>query len=88
MDMRFHWIRDRVHQVQFIIYWGTGKDNKEDYDSKHHPAVNYWLVRYNYLHPSLDASKYAMGLSSQDLQGCVNLTLYLCTRLIQDRATS
>ena len=88
IDMRFHWIRDRAKQGQFIIYWGPGKDNKGDYHSKHHPAVHHRLVRYDYLHPSPDASKYAFGLSPKDLRGCVNLALYLGTRLSQDRIKS
>ena len=27
MDMRFYWVRDRVRQGQFQIYWKPGKAN-------------------------------------------------------------
>jgi hypothetical protein len=26
MDMRFYWIRDRVHQGQFIVHWRRGTE--------------------------------------------------------------
>jgi hypothetical protein len=27
MDMRYHWLTDRVRQKQFDVYWRPGKDN-------------------------------------------------------------
>jgi hypothetical protein len=36
MDMRFYWIRDRVRQGQFIVYWRRGITNRADYFTKHH----------------------------------------------------
>jgi predicted transposase YdaD len=41
IDMRFYWVRDRVKQNQFHIYWGPGKLNLADYYSKHHPPVHH-----------------------------------------------
>jgi hypothetical protein len=35
IDMRFYWIRDRVKQGQFHIYWAPGKHNIADYFTKH-----------------------------------------------------
>jgi hypothetical protein len=29
MDMRFNWIKDRVKQGQFNVYWGPGFQNLE-----------------------------------------------------------
>ncbi|KAI2490112.1 Reverse transcriptase (RNA-dependent DNA polymerase) [Fragilaria crotonensis] len=31
IDMRFYWIRDRVRQGQFQIYWSKGTTNRADY---------------------------------------------------------
>jgi hypothetical protein len=31
MDMHFYWIKDRVKQGQFNVYWGPGYQNLEDY---------------------------------------------------------
>ena len=36
IDMRFYWVRDRVNQNQFTIYWRPGSTNVWDYVSKHH----------------------------------------------------
>jgi hypothetical protein len=34
IDMRFHWVRDRVRQGQFIIFYIKSADNIADYFSK------------------------------------------------------
>ena len=36
-DTRYYWLRDRVTQQQFRIYWDKGIDNWADYFTKHHP---------------------------------------------------
>ena len=38
IDMRFHWIRDRVKQKQFNVYWRPGKDNLADFFTKPLPV--------------------------------------------------
>jgi hypothetical protein len=48
-DMRYHWLKDRIEQRQFNLYWAPGKTNKADYFSKHHPPTHHKLERYNYL---------------------------------------
>ena len=35
MDIQFYWIRDRIHQNQFRIFWGKGSSNLANYFSKH-----------------------------------------------------
>jgi hypothetical protein len=49
MDMRFYWLRDRVRQGQFIVYWKPGKTNKADYFTKHHATKHHREMRYTYL---------------------------------------
>jgi hypothetical protein len=39
MDMLFYWIKDRVKQGQFKIYWGPGYQNLADYFTKHHSLI-------------------------------------------------
>ena len=70
MDMRFYWVRDRVQQGQFIIYWGPGKDNRGDLYTKHHPPT------YCRLHRRV-ASR---GIIHGVLQRCANLGINLGTR--------
>ena len=48
-DMRLHWLRDRVNQQQFEIYWMDGKCNYADYYSKHHAAAHHKKMRSKYL---------------------------------------
>ena len=38
IDMRFHWIRDRVRQGQFEVIWKPGKDNLADFFTKAQPV--------------------------------------------------
>jgi hypothetical protein len=50
IDMRYYWIRDRVRQGKFHIFWRKGKSNKADYYSKHFPPAHHIEVRPTYLH--------------------------------------
>jgi hypothetical protein len=50
MDMRFYWIRDRVRQGQFHVYWRKGSTNRADYFTKHHPAKYHREMRATYIH--------------------------------------
>ena len=38
IDLRFHWIRDRVRQGQFIVMWKKGLDNVADFFTKAQPV--------------------------------------------------
>ena len=69
IDMRFYWVRDRVRQGQFKIYWKPGKDNKGDYFTKHHPTSHHREMRPVYLHEQA-----LLLVDYQDsLRGCVDL---------------
>jgi hypothetical protein len=50
MDMRYHWITDRVHQKQFDVYWRQGRENLGDYHTKHHSAQHHKDMRGFILH--------------------------------------
>jgi len=56
MDMRFFWVRDRVQQKQFIIYWRKGSDNVADYFTKQHPTSHHRALRQRFLHVDLTSS--------------------------------
>ena len=49
MDMRFYWIRDRIHQNQFRIFWEKGSSNLADYFTKHFPPSHHRKMRSTYL---------------------------------------
>ena len=38
MDMRFYWMKDRVKQNNFFVYWKPGCQNMGNYFTKHHPT--------------------------------------------------
>ena len=48
-DMRYHWLKDRIAQKQFHLYWAPGRLNKADYFTKHHPPSHHKIMRYQYL---------------------------------------
>jgi hypothetical protein len=67
IDMRFYWIRDRVRQGQFKIFWRQGKTNRADYFSKHHPASHHQAIRSTYLYsPTNPAKNYFDCLANTD----------------------
>ncbi len=49
IDMRFHWLRDRVKSGDFTVKWQPGKDNLADYFTKAHPVHHYKAMRSTYV---------------------------------------
>jgi hypothetical protein len=64
MDMRYHWLTDRVRQKQFDVYWRPVRENLGDYHTKHHSAQHHKYLRGLKLHETN---------SLQVLRGCVKL---------------
>jgi hypothetical protein len=50
MDLRYHWITDRVRQKEFDVYWRPGRENLGDYHTKHHSAQHHKDMRGLILH--------------------------------------
>ena len=67
MDMRFYWLRDRIKQGQFVIFWRRGIDNDADYFTKHHSPSHHRSLRSRFLH-----SASSIGWSRR---GCVDSSL-------------
>ena len=49
MDMRFHWIRDRIRQQHLALYWRKGVDNLADFFTKNHPPKHFKAMRCFFL---------------------------------------
>jgi hypothetical protein len=64
MDMTYHWLTDRVLQKQFDVYWRPGRENLDNYHTKHHSAQHHKDMRVLILH---------QANSLQILRGCVKL---------------
>ena len=71
IDMRFYWLRDRVQQGQFKIYWAPGEENWGDYYTKHHPPIHHIKIRPCILNEPN---------SPNDMQGCVDILKARLTR--------
>jgi hypothetical protein len=50
MDMRYHWLTNRVRQKQFDVYWRPGREHLGDYHTKHHSAQHHKDMRRFILH--------------------------------------
>jgi hypothetical protein len=50
MDMRYHWLTDRVRQKQFDVYWRPGRENLGEYHTQHHAAQHHKYMRGLILH--------------------------------------
>jgi hypothetical protein len=66
MDMRYYWVRDRVRQGQFVIYWKRGNTNRADYYTKHHPARHHQDMRSTSLNIPDPKQNYYAALSQPD----------------------
>ena len=64
-DMRYYWLRDKVAQDLFDIYWMKGSNNHADYWTKHFPTVYHKTICSLYVKDK----EY-----TQDLQNVLNLT--------------
>jgi hypothetical protein len=56
IDMNFYWLRDRVFDKEFDVYWQPGSANHADYFTKHHPPHHHASLRATYYlgnHPLL-----------------------------------
>jgi hypothetical protein len=49
MDMKYHWLRCRISQMQFKYYWAAGSTNLGNYFTKHHPMIHHQTTRGKYL---------------------------------------
>ena len=73
IDMRFYWVRDRVKQGHFKVFWAPGKTNLADYFTKHHPPRHHQRIRSTYIHQS--QSKTTLPNIAPSIQrGCVHPT--------------
>jgi hypothetical protein len=50
VDMRFYWVKDRVKNGEFMVYWRKGSENDADYFTKHHSPSHHRLLCPRFLH--------------------------------------
>jgi hypothetical protein len=69
--MRFYWIKDRVKEGKFNVYWGPGYQNLADYFTKHHSPAHHKRIREIYIHADEQPIN-QKGTRDSALRGCVN----------------
>ena len=47
--MRFYWVRDRIRQNNFHVFWDEGKKNLADYVTKHNLIWHHIAMRTRYV---------------------------------------
>ena len=57
MDMQFYWMKDRVKQKYFFVYWKPRSQNMGDYFQKHHPPHHHREICAKYLYMPNDLLK-------------------------------
>ena len=50
IDMRFYWVRNRIDQNQFHVYWAPAQLNLADYFTKHHTPSHHRRMRKYFVH--------------------------------------
>jgi hypothetical protein len=66
-----YWIKDRVKQGQFDVYWGPGYQNMADYFTKHHSPAHHKRMRKICIHDDEQPIN-QKGIRDSALRGCVN----------------
>ena len=56
-DMRYYWLRDKMNQLLFNIFWDKGTNNEADYFTKHHPTIYHRNMRNRYVRDKLNMMK-------------------------------
>jgi hypothetical protein len=77
-DMRYWWMKDRIHQRQFNLLWAPGKSNLADYFTKHFPPWHHRKMRYKYLQKLNSVHN---TLRKVSVRGCVSSTRLLRAHL-------
>ena len=75
INMIFYWVRDRIRQKHFHIFWGEGKKTLADYVTKHDPIWNHIAMRPRYVKATkkdIENSKYRRTGTGRGCAGTTN----------------
>jgi hypothetical protein len=98
IDMRYHWIKDRVKQTHFNVIWQKGADNLADFFTKPLPASQHQKLMHKLVASppmllSLDTTKHMRRAlewrqhTSPSVKNCVFiLSMYMIQPLSFSRA--
>jgi hypothetical protein len=69
MDMRWHWLKCRARQGQFLVYYRPGKENLADPFTKHHTPAHLDVMTPKFL---LRTEQLAHAVIHHIVPGCVS----------------
>ena len=70
-DMRYFWLKDRISQSQFFIYWDKGDNNHGDYWTKHWSPTYHQRIRPTYILKGYSLTIYVNMIPTGKARGCV-----------------
>jgi hypothetical protein len=90
IDMRFHWVRDRIKQGQFTVKWQKGADNLADFFTKALPAYVHqeMMPKLVYVPPKADGAWKPRGRSTFHRAGGADMHHAMQARAHKRRSAS
>jgi hypothetical protein len=67
-DMRYHWMKEKLVEKIFRVYWDKGSNNGGDYFTKHHPPTHHKIERPKYV---VDPRSPMCSSAQSLVRGCV-----------------
>ena len=67
-DMRYYWLRDKMNQMLFNIFWEKGTNNAADYFTKHHPTIHHRSMRNRYVRDRINCMRQCLVSYNQKIQ--------------------
>ena len=49
IDKDYWWMKDKIKQVEYHLYWKCWRENWADYFTKHYPPLKHKMMRKKYL---------------------------------------
>ena len=71
MDMQFYWMKNRVKQKYFFVYWKPGIQNMGDYFKKNHPPQHHGGICARYLY----MANFLLKIGHKIVHECTNAVL-------------
>lgn len=75
IDMRYYWVRDRIQQKHFHVFWKPGSTNLADYFTKHFPATHHQNMRPLFVAAHCDSTSDCEGVLSPGHPGPIGRTV-------------
>jgi hypothetical protein len=65
IDMRYHWVRDRIYHKQLDVYWRKGAENLADFFTKALPVHRHQELKLLLVHGSLNPANPSLNMRAR-----------------------